>query len=41
MLRPKLVDIKLLGLVRAIDQIPENGEGFDPVWNDQMNVLWR
>ena len=33
MLRPKLADIKLRGLVRAIDQTLE--DGFDPLWNDQ------
>ena len=31
---------KVTGLVRALDQIPEDGEGFDPVWNNQMNDLW-
>ena len=30
---------KVTGLVRAIDQIPENGPGFDPVWNDRERFM--
>ena len=31
---------KVTGLVRALDQIPEDGEGFNPLYNKSMNDLW-